>query len=68
MEKEHKAKISGAILWIVVYFIGMSISRKLLGLIGIMDWAPPIYRIVFVWILFLYMKKSKPCRIMESVH
>lgn len=57
--KEHKAKISGAILWIIVYFLGMPISRKLFGLLGITDWASTIYRMVFVLILFLYMQRKK---------
>lgn len=60
MEKEHKAKISGTILWIVVYLIGMAIIRRLLGLIGITaDLARPIYRAVFVLILFFYMRNKK---------
>ena len=57
--KEHKAKIGSAILWFIVYLLGMPISRQLFGFVGITDRDNTIYRIVFVLILFLYMHKKE---------
>lgn len=57
MVKEHKAKIITAIIWIIAYLIGMLISGILSDLIGISDLCTVIYRVLFVLILIIYMKK-----------
>lgn len=59
MSREYKAKISFAIIWLVVYLIGLLISNILSDLVEIPNLCTTIYRILFVLILFIYMQKKK---------
>lgn len=55
--KEHKAKISSAILWIIVYLVGSAIFKTLSCLLNMPDLGVPVYRIIFVLVLLIYMQK-----------
>lgn len=59
MSKDYKAKISFAIIWLVVYLIGLPISNILSDWVEIPNSCTTVYRILFVLSLFIYMQKRK---------
>ena len=55
---EHKTKICFAIVWLVMYLIGLPISNKLSDMIGIPNLCTAIYRFLFVLIMLLYLHRK----------
>lgn len=59
MEKDHKARIGVAILWIILFLIGAAITVTISHLLGMPDLGTPVYGLLFALVLFIYMQKKK---------
>lgn len=57
--KQNKTKVSFAVGWLVIYLIGLKLSSILSDIIGVPNLCNGIFRVLFVAIIILYLKRTQ---------